>query len=43
MRSQRCVERFGRLDVLVNIAGSHQMRRTETMTDDDWATISRST
>jgi meso-butanediol dehydrogenase / (S,S)-butanediol dehydrogenase / diacetyl reductase len=32
-----CVARFGRLDVLVNIAGRHQMRRTETMTDDDWA------
>lgn len=32
-----CVEQFGRLDVLVNIAGSHRMRRTESMTDDDWA------
>ena len=32
----RCVEQFGRLDVLVNIAGSHTMRRTESMTDDDW-------
>ena len=33
---ERCVERFGRLDVLINIAGSHRMRRTESMTDDDW-------
>ncbi len=33
----RCVEQFGRLDVLINIAGSHRMRRTESMTDDDWA------
>ncbi|OBK71254.1 SDR family NAD(P)-dependent oxidoreductase [Mycobacterium sp. 1274761.0] len=34
---ERCVAEFGRLDVLVNIAGSHRMRRTESMTDDDWA------
>jgi meso-butanediol dehydrogenase / (S,S)-butanediol dehydrogenase / diacetyl reductase len=33
---ERCVAQFGRLDVLVNVAGSHQMRRTESMTDDDW-------
>lgn len=33
----QCVERFGGLDVLINIAGRHQMRRTEHMTDDDWA------
>ena len=33
---ERCVAQFGRLDVLINIAGSHRMRRTETMTDDDW-------
>ncbi|WNG94373.1 SDR family NAD(P)-dependent oxidoreductase [Mycobacterium sp. ITM-2016-00318] len=33
---ERCVERFGRLDVLINIAGSHRMRRIESMTDDDW-------
>ncbi|CAM2841040.1 oxidoreductase [Mycobacterium intermedium] len=31
-----CVERFGGLDVLVNIAGRHQMRRTESMNDEDW-------
>jgi meso-butanediol dehydrogenase / (S,S)-butanediol dehydrogenase / diacetyl reductase len=34
---ERCVGEFGGLDVLVNIAGKHQMRRTESMTDDDWA------
>ena len=34
---EQCVREFGGLDVLVNIAGRHQMRRTETMTDDDWA------
>jgi meso-butanediol dehydrogenase / (S,S)-butanediol dehydrogenase / diacetyl reductase len=32
----QCVEKFGGLDVLVNIAGKHQMRRTESMTEDDW-------
>ena len=34
---EQCVAEFGGLDVLVNIAGRHQMRRTESMTDDDWA------
>jgi NAD(P)-dependent dehydrogenase (short-subunit alcohol dehydrogenase family) len=34
---ERCVRESGGLDVLVNIAGHHQMRRTESMTDDDWA------
>jgi meso-butanediol dehydrogenase / (S,S)-butanediol dehydrogenase / diacetyl reductase len=33
---ERCVRDFGGLDVLVNVAGRHQMRRTESMTDDDW-------
>ncbi len=37
---ERFVGEFGGLDVLVNIAGRHQMRRTESMTDDDWAAIS---
>jgi meso-butanediol dehydrogenase/(S,S)-butanediol dehydrogenase/diacetyl reductase len=32
----QCVARFGGLDVLINIAGRHQMRRTESMSDDDW-------
>ena len=31
-----CVDAFGRLDVLANVAGFHQMRHTPTMTDDDW-------
>jgi meso-butanediol dehydrogenase / (S,S)-butanediol dehydrogenase / diacetyl reductase len=31
-----CVSAFGRLDVLANIAGFHQMRHTATMTDQDW-------
>ncbi len=34
---EQCVAQFGGVDVLVNIAGRHQMRRTESMTDDDWA------
>lgn len=33
---ERCVAQFGGLDVLINIAGRHQMRRTESMSDDDW-------
>ncbi len=33
---ERCVAEFGRLDVLVNVAGYHQMRHTTTMTDDEW-------
>jgi meso-butanediol dehydrogenase / (S,S)-butanediol dehydrogenase / diacetyl reductase len=31
-----CVAAFGRLDVLVNVAGFHQMRHTTTMSDEDW-------
>ena len=31
-----CVERFGRLDVLANVAGYHRMRHTPTMSDEDW-------
>jgi meso-butanediol dehydrogenase / (S,S)-butanediol dehydrogenase / diacetyl reductase len=34
---EQCVRTFGGLDVLVNVAGRHQMRRTESVTDDDWA------
>ena len=34
---EQCVRELGGLDVLVNIAGRHQMRRTESMTDEDWA------
>ena len=33
----QCVQEFGGLDVLVNIAGKHQMRRTESMSVDEWA------
>ncbi|OBB86606.1 oxidoreductase [Mycobacterium colombiense] len=33
---EQCVRDFGGLDILVNVAGRHQMRRTESMTDDDW-------
>ncbi|KUH69181.1 oxidoreductase [Mycolicibacterium novocastrense] len=32
----RCVEEFGRLDVLVNVAGFHQMRHTTAVSDDEW-------
>ena len=31
-----CVEAFGRLDVLANVAGFHQMRHTTTTTDEEW-------
>lgn len=31
-----CVSAFGRLDVLVNVAGFHQMRHTRDVTDEDW-------
>ncbi len=31
-----CIAKFGRLDVLVNLAGFHVMRHTLSMTDDDW-------
>lgn len=31
-----CIAQFGRLDVLVNVAGFHVMRHTLSMTDDDW-------
>ncbi len=34
---EQCVARFGRLDVLVNAAGFHQMRHTGEVTDEDWA------
>ncbi|MGO8849825.1 SDR family NAD(P)-dependent oxidoreductase [Mycobacterium sp.] len=34
---EQCVRELGGLDALINIAGRHQMRRTESMTDDDWA------
>ncbi len=34
---EACVARFGRLDVLVNAAGFHQMRHTGEVTDADWA------
>ncbi len=34
---EHCVQELGGLDVLVNVAGQHQMRRTESMTEDDWA------
>ncbi|MCB0951104.1 MAG: SDR family oxidoreductase, partial [Mycobacterium sp.] len=33
-----CVDEFGQLDILTNIAGFHRMRHTTTMTDHDWDT-----
>jgi meso-butanediol dehydrogenase / (S,S)-butanediol dehydrogenase / diacetyl reductase len=33
---KQCVREWGGLDILINIAGRHQMRRTESMTVDDW-------
>ena len=35
----QCVEAFGRLDVLVNVAGFHQMRHTTAVTDEEWAAV----
>jgi NAD(P)-dependent dehydrogenase (short-subunit alcohol dehydrogenase family) len=32
----QCVAEFGRLDVLVNVAGFHQMRHTTAVTDEEW-------
>ncbi|WP_227981298.1 SDR family NAD(P)-dependent oxidoreductase [Nocardia spumae] len=32
----QCVETFGRLDALINVAGFHRMRHTREMTDADW-------
>src|ERR1043165_7425475 len=32
----QCVEEFGRLDALINVAGFHQMRHTMSVTDEDW-------
>ena len=34
---ESCVQRFGRLDILVNAAGFHQMRHFAEVTDEDWA------
>jgi meso-butanediol dehydrogenase/(S,S)-butanediol dehydrogenase/diacetyl reductase len=31
-----CVAAFGRLDVLVNVAGFHKMRHTMAVTDEEW-------
>jgi meso-butanediol dehydrogenase/(S,S)-butanediol dehydrogenase/diacetyl reductase len=31
-----CVAAFGRLDVMVNVAGFHKMRHTADLTDEDW-------
>ncbi|MGV0745831.1 SDR family NAD(P)-dependent oxidoreductase [Mycolicibacterium sp. XJ870] len=32
----QCIEEFGRLDALINVAGFHQMRNTLEVTDEDW-------
>lgn len=32
----QCVEKFGRLDALINVAGFHQMRHTVSVTDEEW-------
>lgn len=34
---QQCVQRLGKLDILVNAAGFHQMRHTTDVSDDEWA------
>ena len=34
---EQCVEQFGQLDTLINVAGFHQMRHTVSVTDEDWA------
>ena len=31
-----CVERFGGLDVLINVAGAHTLRHTPAVTDEEW-------
>ncbi|MBU9765669.1 SDR family oxidoreductase [Mycobacterium sp. TNTM28] len=32
----QCVDKFGKLDILVNVAGFHQMRHTVSVTDEEW-------
>jgi 3-oxoacyl-[acyl-carrier protein] reductase len=34
--AQACLDRFGRLDALVNSAGTSAVRRLEQLTDDEW-------
>ncbi|WP_099022449.1 SDR family NAD(P)-dependent oxidoreductase [Mycolicibacterium palauense] len=34
---EECLGAFGRLDVLVNAAGFHEMRHTVSLTDENWA------
>ncbi|MGW5382665.1 SDR family NAD(P)-dependent oxidoreductase [Nocardia sp. NPDC003963] len=33
---EQCVEHFGRLDALINVAGFHRMRHTTEVTDEQW-------